>query len=157
MWSKDHSRIICSGKTLKLCKTYRIFYHVPLLLRWWWPHRHIQPQKTLFWCFPKSWHPNHSCYPFDKYIILPIGKMFLVNIALYLFRWTLFSVWKYCLKGYKTVPNHSPEYLLFRWTVLRGVIWHIVFFRDLNFLGIWAKVKNFLRLSYLPLEFTILR
>ena len=91
--SKDHSRIICSGKTLKLCKTYRIFYHVPLLLRWWWPHRHIQPQKTLFWCFPKSWHPNHSCYPFDIYIILPIGKMFLVNIALYLLMDTFF-----CLK-----------------------------------------------------------
>ena len=25
----------------------------------------------------------------------------------------------------RNVPNHSPEHLLFRWIVLRGVIWHL--------------------------------
>ena len=38
------------------------------------------------------------------------------------------------------MPNHYPEHLLFKWIVLRIVIWHI-------FLEIEAKVKIFLRLS----------
>ena len=40
------------------------------------------------------------------------------------------------------VPSHDPEHLFFIWTVFRVVIWH-------PFLEIWAKVKNFLKLSHL--------
>ena len=36
----------------------------------------------------------------------------------------------------------NPEHLLFRWIVLRTMIWHL-------FWEIWAKVKTFLRLSHL--------
>ena len=33
-----------------------------------------------------------------------------------------FSIWHKSLK--KRVPNHSPEHLIFRWIVLRGMIWY---------------------------------
>ena len=44
----------------------------------------------------------------------------------------------------KKVPNHDPEHLLLRLIVLRVAIWHM--------LEIWAKVKNWLRLSHLLRE-----
>ena len=40
----------------------------------------------------------------------------------------------------KKVPNYDPDHLLFRWIVLRVVIWHI-------FLEVWSE--NFLRLRHL--------
>ena len=53
----------------------------------------------------------------------------------------ILKVFHFASKLQKWMPTHSSEHLFFRWIVLRGVIWH-------PFLEIWAKVKNFLRLSY---------
>ena len=50
-----------------------------------------------------------------------------------------FSIW---LKSHKNLPNHYPEQLLFRWIVLKIVIWHF-------FWEIWTKLKIFPRLSHL--------
>ena len=50
-----------------------------------------------------------------------------------------FSLW---LQSQKKLPNHYPENYSPKNKMLRGVIWHFFF-------EIGAKVKNFLRLSYL--------
>ena len=56
----------------------------------------------------------------------------------------LIFIFTFCSNFQTNVLNFSPEDLLFRnrWIVLWRVIWHLC-------LEIWAKVKNFLRLSHL--------
>ena len=49
------------------------------------------------------------------------------------------------LKSPKKVLNHYPKHLLFRWIVLRIIIWQL-------FLEIWATVKNCLISSHLYLN-----
>ena len=71
--------------------------------------------------------------------------------------WESSSLWP---KSQRQVPNHYPEYLVFRWIVIRIVIWHLSFWRSgpkwkthwdsATFTPVWKMKETVMSLQNMP-------